>query len=624
MSKAFRCMGVFACALLITLALGMDMAVEPNLRPDGLELFGYLYQLLGRFAASFWDQRLISALLMLVSLWFCARYLYHKPAGTGAGEYVLCGFLGFMMLMAQTVQAQETVAVLWENAFQACKTLLAGVGLSFLFLMLLRGLREGMAFLSKAQDSNPMRWFDGHNSKLKIAGWLLLVWLPQIVARYPGVIMWDSYWQIHQFFGNSERVSSHPPFGTLMYGSLAALGDIVGSRNTIYFCFTLLQYFLFIAVLTYSMTVMKRQKVNGWFRMGVLLVYAFSPCYSAWAGTIAKDAAYQIGLLLAATQLLVVVNEREHFFKSWTHSVLMGIAFLWMSLNRHNGAPLSWLLLVGVVLLVLSHKKCLLKIVICSVAGLLLSTIITETITSAMQIKEPYMRDLLSLPMQQTARVVSLHQDEIPADEAEAIDQILQYDQLADVYADWYADMVKNTYRQSSTAQDRMAYLQVWFRQMLRWPVDYLDAMLHMNGVLFDLNDNNPMYVSLSNTELYNYVYPYSFNDLSLYESEELIPFDSAQRLMAEWYMDFDQIPLIGLAGSMSFHIVGMLMLVYLCWTERCKKKLIVWIPGLFTFGMCLFAPVVYLRYALPLIGAFPVSMACMLVQPKSKRSELE
>ena len=53
--------------------------------------------------------------------------------------------------------------------------------------------------------------------------------------------MWDSYMQIKQFMGEAERVSSHPPFGTLVDGLLAWLGEAAGNRNLVYFVFTLLQ-----------------------------------------------------------------------------------------------------------------------------------------------------------------------------------------------------------------------------------------------------------------------------------------------------------------------------------------------------------------------------------------------
>ena len=101
-------------------------------------------------------------------------------------------------------------------------------------------------------------------------------------------------------------------------------------------------------------------------------------------------------------------------------------------------------------------------------------------ISNALNIQDRYIQDVLSLPLQQTARVVSLHADEIPEKEKALIDRVVVYDGLAENYLDWYADPVKDTYRQTANASDRIHYRGVWFRQMLRWPVDYLDAMLKM------------------------------------------------------------------------------------------------------------------------------------------------
>ena len=141
------------------------------------------------------------------------------------------------------------------------------------------------------------------------------------------------------------------------------------------------------------------------------------------------------------------------------------------------------------------------------------------------------MQDVMSLPFQQTARVVvKLHGEEIPQEEREIIDRVLDYDSLAEGYSDWYADNVKDTYRQTATAENRRAYWGVWWRQLCRWPVEYLDAALHMNGVLFDLRNNEPMYISFSDMELDTYVYPWSFNDMTMYDREALVPLNSAQR----------------------------------------------------------------------------------------------
>ena len=61
----------------------------------------------------------------------------------------------------------------------------------------------------------------------------------------------------------------------------------------------------------------------------------------------------------------------------------------------------------------------------------------------------------------------------------------------------------------------------------------------------------------------------------------------------------------------------AMLMLLYLCVIRRQFASLLIWLPAVFTFGMCLFAPVVYLRYALPVIGSLPMGVACMLKNKK-------
>ena len=205
-----------------------------------------------------------------------------------------------------------------------------------------------------------------------------------------------------------------------------------------------------------------------------------------------------------------------------------------------------------------------------------------------------YMQDVLSLPFQQTARVVKLHGEEIPGRSGRS-STALDYDSLAEGYNDWYADAVMDTYRQTATAEDRLAYWGVWWRQLCRWPTEYLDAALHMNGVLFDLRDNEPMYISFSDMALDTYVYPWSFNDMTMYDREALVPLSSAKRALTEWYMDFDKLPLIGLCASMSFNVLLTLALLYRCVTERRRNILPVFLPALATLLVCLFSPVVYL-----------------------------
>lgn len=611
--------GVLLCAGLMTMAPWLDMAPARNAQPDASDFFGYVYQLIARTFASFQVDRLVAALLLVVCIWLCRRYLFCKPKGTGVGEYILCAFFAIMTLLCTAVRTQDTVAVLWENAFQLAKAALFVCGVYLLFLTLLRAVSNILENERQASLSSSPKGLRDKHSYWRTFLILTTAWLPQILIRYPGVLMWDSYMQIKQFMGEAERLSNHPPFGTLFYGTLAWLGEAVNSRNLVYFLFTLVQCACYIAVLAYTLQTMERMGVPRRVRGLALLLYALSPVYAGWATVISKDTMFQIPFLWMAALLLECLYDRETFYAGWRKPAALGVCFLVMALSRHNGAPLAAVVTLAMLVMLPAgamRGRSAVRLLTCAAAALALAFGMQAAISAALNIQERYMQDVLSLPFQQTARVVKLHAEEIPEQEAEVIDRVLDYDVLAQNYNDWYADAVKDTYRQTATAEERMAYWRVWWQQLRRWPVDYLDAALHMNGVLFDLRDNEPMYICFSDMELDTNVYPWSFNDMTMYDREALVPLNSAQRALTEWYMEFDKLPLVGLFATMSFNVIAMLCLIYLSLTSGRRGTLLVWLPALVTFVACLFSPVVYLRYALPIIGIMPVGIAAYFVDP--------
>jgi len=619
MKKALYSIGRLAGALLICAAFALDLSPARAARPEAVDAFGYVYQLLARTFASVTMDRVVLTAMFALAFWLCKRYLFHKPQGTGAGEYLLSMFLGGMMLLCTAVRTEDTVAVLWANLFQLPKAAICFAGLTLLFLLLLRALREGLG-------EHSVRPWLGRLDEKATAGRLFVViaacWLPQIIARYPGVLMWDSYLQIKQFVGQTERWANHPPFGTWLYGTVAVLGEKIGNKNLIYFMFTLLQCAACIAVLVYSLQVMKRLKVPAWVRLSALAVYALSPCYAGWQTVIAKDSSYALVYMLLATLLLECLFDPKHFFTK-LRLIIFSVSCALLALCRHNGVAAVIAALAAVVFMHFKKaRKALVVTVLCGVAGLVAAAGVETAIVSALQIQSRYIPDVMSLPFQQTARVASLHDVEMPEEERKIIGTVLDYDRIVVKYKPDYADSVKDTYRQTATAEDRAAYWRVWFNQMKRYPVDYVDATLHMNGVLFDLGDNEPMYICFSDNSLYDDVYPWSFNDMTMYESEKLVKLNSLNRTVTEFYMDFDQIPVIGWIASMSFHSIGLIAMLYVSWTAGRRKSMLWWLPNILSFVICLFMPVVYLRYALPYICAAPLGLAAFFAQGSEEKCE--
>ena len=421
-------------------------------------------------------------------------------------------------------------------------------------------------------------------------------------------------------------MSNHPPLGTLLYGLTYRFGMLLGNVNIGYFLLMLVQATALAAVLAWSLAVMRRQGVPPWVRVGALALYAISPCYAGWATVICKDTMYLTLSLFIGVQLMEAAHDLRTFIREPKKLALLGASLVLLWLTRLNGVLVVAAVLMGLAILLIAQKsggKGWLRFGVLALCTVALSLGANEALIRALNIRRVYMQDVLTLPFQQTALAAKRNHAQMPDAEKEAINRVLDFTLIAERGGSWYADAVKDTYRDTATAADRAEYLRIWARQLMRYPVDYLDATLIMNGVLFDLQFNRPMYVGLTDNSLTDAVYPYSYNDMSLYNSEEIKPLNAAQRMLTQWYFSFDDLPVLGWFATMGFATTVMLIMLYQ--SVRCgrKRALLVMIPSVVTMVGCLFVPVAYLRYALPYVCSLPLWFAAFYgVEARSNAPE--
>lgn len=625
--KTIEKTSIVFCAVLMAIAPGMDFSVQRKVFPDAADFWDSCYQIIARTADAFSTDRISLAVLLCLVVWLCHRYLFKKPKGTGIGEYLLCAFMSGMMVLNRAISLTGSVQLLYTNSFQIIKTLLYFVGIFLFFLMGLRGLNDLLRLLRKVPVTAPLQRIIDKQTSKSLYLWLAILWLPHVIIKYPGVLMWDTFNQIKQFIGDFPKQSNHPPFGTLLYGIMAKLGMMLGNINIGYFLFMLVQVGAFLAVLVHSLTLMKRLGVNSWIRLSAFILYSVSPCYIGWATVICKDTMYLILCMQIGVFLMEFAHDGLAFLQNTKKKIGLCACLLLLWLTRYNGAIIVAIVFGAIAVAILIQKAgraYYARLGIFALATIILSVGCNEALLRILDIPKVYMYDTYSLPFQQTARVVKLHDEDIPRAEAEIIDRVLQYEEIGKNYGPWYADAVKDTYRAAATQADRIAYLKVWLKQLVRYPLDYVDALLNMNGLLFDLQRNRPMYISLSDSELTSYVYPYSYNDMSLYNHSEIASLNSVQRMLTQWYFSFDRLPLIGWFASMGFCMNIMLAMLYLAWINRRKKALWVFIPSIVTAFSCLFVPVVYLRYALPYVCALPLWFAAYDTAQPAKQPQMD
>lgn len=625
-------------SLMAAWAPGMDMHVQRKLRPDALELGGYLHQAVGRTFDAIQTDSITLAFVMGGMLWLTHRYLWRKPKGTGIGEYLLCGFFSVMQLLNAAVQQTGSVQILGENMFQMIKAAVYLAGMFIIFLCAIRGLAELLEWRPKEKT---VSFWDRHPYLFPFLV-LAVAWLPHLIIKYPGALTIDTALQYHQYAGIDERTTPHPPFGAVIYGFLITTGLKTGQMNLCYFIFTLCKSIVFIAVLAYILYVMKKRNAPQWIQLFTLILFAFSPIYVGWTTVISKDSAYLILCMLAGGLMLENIGGERIDQSRWRMALLAADLIL-MMLVRHNGILIAVPLLLLMLFWLIRDKagrKRVLRFACYSAAVVIAALGIEEGIIQTMGYRRVSQDDWMALMYQQTGRVVTLHDADIPQEEKEIINQVLLYEEIFERYDPPEADKMRWNYpeevRVDGKAPDFLAdngrsdeeirdYIGVWWEQLKRYPLDYLDATLHMNGILFDLQNNWPIYVGLTDHTFGDYVYPNSFNDMNYYNAEQIRPLNGLQRALTECYYRASEWPLVGNLFSMGFCVEAMIAVLYLSWVTKRREMLLVMIPALMCAVNAVFCAIVYSRYLLPTMGALPLWLAAWAIcAPKKELNQKE
>ena len=219
---------------------------------------------------------------------------------------------------------------------------------------------------------------------------------------------------------------------------------------------------------------------------------------------------------------------------------------------------------------------------------------------------------MLSIPFQQTARVVKYRGDELPEEEKEAIDKILIYDTLAERYEPDLSDAVKNKYNKYATSEELMDYFKVWFNQFFRYPVDYLDATINNVYGYFYPNTSKWYFYHGYNSKLEEAGFDYHYNDMKGLR-DGLVGYGNI----------FPYIPVIGMFLNIGFVVWLYFIILGFLIINKSSKYIPVILPALSLILVCIAGPAnTYFRYAQPFIFSLPVVLFLLYkILDKRKRN---
>ena len=445
---------------------------------------------------------------------------------------------------------------------------------------------------------------------------ILLCWLIYLIAFYPGILSPDPSYQILQYFGIDNKYSyysilidksviltnHHPVIHTILLGSCIKIGiKLFNSFNTGLFIYTLIQTFILAATLSYTIKFMKEINVNEKYRKLCLFIYALVPVFPLYALSPVKDVIFGCLIILYVISLYKFIkNKYSMKVKDIVREIILIILIM---LFRNNGFHV---VLLSFPFLFLTSKKNLKKYLLIFLVVISFYFSYNKVILPHFKITNGSVREMLSVPFQQTARYVKEHKNEVTKSEKKAIDKILDYDTIDKRYNPKLADPVKNKFNRYYTNNDLKNYFKVWFLELKKHPITYIEATINNTyGYFYPVETNWYVYI-IPKKIVNDFGFNYSFNSLYI-----------LRYVLSAIALVFPYIPFIGLFVNIGFNTwILLFMLSYLLYKKN-YKSIIYILPSLILLLVCFVSPAnTYFRYALPNIFLMP-TLFSMFIKEK-------
>lgn len=474
------------------------------------------------------------------------------------------------------------------------------------FAILLRGLIAGFNFgIQKlyAKDSKYEKecHFLGQHSLRNVTICLFLLWLPIIILSYPGNLTGDTLMQLWEATGEREYWAHNPLFHTMILKAFLSLGELLfHSKAAGFFMCSIAQSLSMALVLGYSLQRLYERGVGIFARRIIFAIYVLTPTYSNMATSPGKDMAYMALFLLYILFLEKIIYCLEHKESAnqltvpfWIRFVLTTVA---LCLVRKNGIYL--VLPTGILLTIFLaknsglKKKALILLVCCILpfVGFKISQGFLETLTQA----EPgSIREMLSIPFQQTARYLNIYGSEISEFERDAINTVLlDVDLVGRIYTPDISDPVKGLYNLDATTEDLLNYFKAWFIGLCKHPIVYFDAFFQ---------------------HIYGWFYPAVVNLIRYHATDDIFTVPTFFVNMRESIKRFYELPFFALLENIGLYVWTMFWLLMKKSTQAKTKWLL--FPLFFSLLICMASPAFYeqARYAYPIVIAVPFVSAIIL-----------
>ena len=441
-------------------------------------------------------------------------------------------------------------------------------------------------------------------------------WLPYLLVYLPGLLNYDTVNQVQDFldgvapvpFGyapGQEEITvwfnnHHPVFLSIIFGVFFRLGILLGHPSFGLTLYILLQMAAAAWIFAWAI----RETGTFWrigsrlLRNAVIAFFALCPVIPYYICIMLKNSVHSLVMVLYVC-LYLKIALGDHVLSRGERG-LWAVTVLLLPLTQHTG--LYFVILTGIPLILWGRKENRRAVTAVLAGAALLMLLLTRAVFPALNIFPGGKQEVLSTFIQQTARYIRDHEDEVTEEEKEVISAVLDYEVLRDGFEFYSTDPVKATYHLHATKAERNAYLKVWARQGLRHPGAYFRATLPICGQFFALGYDVAIFDHIP-------------SDSGIFAEIRHVMPESVRATFTGWYEWLRALPGIDLLFQ---HVLYTLWIPVYCLSgviRTGRRKVLFITPFLVNAVFLIASPVIYSRYALPLLFTAPILLYTVLGQ---------
>ncbi len=445
--------------------------------------------------------------------------------------------------------------------------------------------------------------------KFRIPYWgcmiiLFLCWVPALLSLFPGAFSYDALDEWRQV-ATGNLTAHHPVLHVLWLGGLVDwFYTMTGSYNVGIAVYSVLQMLIMAGIFAYTIQWMRRHHIAGVFMWGALILYALSPVTQLFSICATKDVLFTGFELLFFLEVWDLLAEKEVYLKDTKRMLFFGFVSLMTMIFRNNGLYIvvAIMLLLGIVLRRFWRRY------LCVVCGvLLLYGAYVGPVYDALDVTPGGVEEMLSVPLQQMARVYRYNLEGIDPDDLEYMYKIVPKDNW-EMYRSTVADFVKSGFCQEVFEQDRGAFFSLWLELGLENPLTYINSFL--------LGTVDYWYPFATIDGYKDFTGKSSFFDYQVDEpGTEVVLLQG----LHEWYEELSHVkeaqkkPFLFLLISPGWHLILWLVPFFY---QLCNKKYLQTVPmcilGIHLLTVLL-GPIALVRYVLIFYVAAPVIWGLLL-----------